>query len=55
MLVGHEPDFSETIGHLIGGGRLDLKKGALALVELEDRASTAGRLLWLIPPRVLDR
>jgi phosphohistidine phosphatase len=55
MLVGHEPDFSETIGHLIGGGRLDLKKGALALVELEDRASLTGRLVWLIPPKVLDR
>jgi phosphohistidine phosphatase len=55
MLVGHEPDFSETVSHLIGGGRLDVKKGALALVELEDRAALAGRLLWLIPPKVLDR
>jgi phosphohistidine phosphatase len=54
MLVGHEPDFSQTISHLIGGGRLDVKKGALALVELEDRAGL-GRLVWLIPPRVLDR
>ena len=48
MLVGHEPDFSETIGHLIGGGRLDLKKGALALVELKDRASPDG------PARLAD-
>jgi phosphohistidine phosphatase len=55
LLVGHEPDFSDTISRLIGGGRLDLKKGGLALVELEDRASPAGRLLWLLPPRVLDR
>jgi phosphohistidine phosphatase len=55
MLVGHEPDFSQTISHLIGGGRLDVKKGALALVELEDRAAAAGRLVWLIPPRALDR
>jgi phosphohistidine phosphatase len=54
MLVGHEPDFSQTISHLIGGGRLDVKKGALALVELEDRAGL-GRLVWLIPPRALDR
>jgi len=53
--VGHEPDFSDTISRLIGGGRLDLKKGGLALVELEDRATPAGRLLWLLPPRVLDR
>jgi len=55
MLVGHEPDFSETISHLIGGGRLEVKKGALALVELTDRASLAGRLVWLIPPKVLGR
>jgi phosphohistidine phosphatase len=55
LLVGHEPDFSETISRLIGGGRLDVKKGGLALVELDDRDSPAGRLLWLLPPRVLDR
>ena len=55
MLVGHEPDFSETITDLIGGGRLEVKKGALALVELEDPASLAGRLVWLIPPKALDR
>lgn len=55
MLVGHEPDFSRTISDLIGGGRLDVKKGALALVELEDRTSLAGRLVWLVPPKVLDR
>lgn len=55
MLVGHEPDFSDTIGQLIGGGRLEVKKGALALVELADRATLAGRLLWLIPPKLLDR
>ena len=55
MLVGHEPDLSRTISHLIGGGRLDVKKGALALVELKDRVSPAGRLVWLIPPKALDR
>lgn len=55
MLVGHEPDFSQTISKLIGGGRLDVKKGALALVEMEDLTSLAGRLAWLIPPKALDR
>ncbi len=55
MLVGHEPDFSETISHLIGGGRLDVKKGALVLVELADPTTLAGRLVWLIPPKVLAR
>jgi phosphohistidine phosphatase len=32
LLVGHEPDFSDVIGELIGG-RVDMKKGGLAAVE----------------------
>jgi phosphohistidine phosphatase len=55
LLVGHEPDFSETVSHLIGGARLEVKKGGLALVELADPAALEGQLVWLIPPKVLDR
>ncbi len=54
MLVGHEPDFSETIGQVTGGGRIAMKKGALAYVELEDSASLNGTLVWLIPPKALE-
>ncbi len=54
MLVGHEPDFSETIGHVTGGGGLTMKKGALACVEMKDPASLKGTLVWLIPPKVLE-
>src|SRR5262245_47354619 len=50
MLVGHEPDFSETIGALTGGGRVNMKKGALACVEVDDGAGLKGTLAWLIPP-----
>lgn len=53
MLVGHEPSMSQTIGHLVGGARIDLKKGGLASVELPDPSSPAGELAWLIPPKVL--
>jgi phosphohistidine phosphatase len=53
MLIGHEPSFSETIGALIGGGRIVCKKGGLACVKLGDRTSLKGELLWLIPPRLL--
>jgi phosphohistidine phosphatase len=53
MLVGHEPDFSETISHLIGGGRVIVKKGGLACVDMPDPASLQGDLVWLIPPSVL--
>jgi len=54
MLVGHEPDFSETISQVTGGGRLTMKKGALAYVEVEDPASLKGTLGWLIPPKALE-
>lgn len=54
MLVGHEPDFSQTISHVTGGGRLTMKKGALAYVEVEGRAAVKGTLVWLIPPKVLE-
>jgi phosphohistidine phosphatase len=55
MVVGHEPDFSETISALIGGGRIVCKKGGLALVELPNAHSRKGELVWLIPPKVLAR
>jgi phosphohistidine phosphatase len=55
MLVGHEPDFSETISALVGGGRIVCKKGGLALVELPNANSRHGELVWLIPPKVLTR
>ncbi len=53
MLVGHEPDFSETVGGLIGGGRVVCKKGGLALIELEQPDSLQGELVWLLPPSLL--
>jgi phosphohistidine phosphatase len=53
MLVGHEPDFSETIGELIGGASLDLKKGGLARIDLDDASAKHGALVWLIPPKAL--
>jgi phosphohistidine phosphatase len=55
MLVGHEPTMSATIGKLIGGASVELKKAALAGVELADHASTSGTLTCLIPPKVLVR
>lgn len=53
MLVGHEPSMSATIGRLVGEARVDLKKGGLACVELPDASTMIGRLLSLIPPKVL--
>lgn len=53
MLVGHEPTMSATIGRAIGKASLELKKAALAGIELGDRRSPSGTLLCLIPPKVL--
>jgi phosphohistidine phosphatase len=54
MLVGHEPDFSETIAVLIGGGRIVCKKGGLARVDV-DASLQNGELVWLLPPKGLAR
>lgn len=53
MLVGHEPDFSETISQVIGGGEIDLKKGGLACVDVENPAALEGTLVLLAPPKLL--
>jgi phosphohistidine phosphatase len=53
MLVGHEPDFSSTIAACIDGGRVEIKKGALARVDIDNPDSLSGILVWLLPPRVL--
>jgi len=52
MLVGHEPDFSETVSALIGGGRLTFKKAGLACVEMISLSPPQGDLVWLVPPRL---
>jgi phosphohistidine phosphatase len=49
MLVGHEPDLSTVAGSLTGG-RIDLKKGGLAVVRLE---GARGELAVLMRPREL--
>jgi phosphohistidine phosphatase len=50
LLVGHEPDLSRVAGELTGG-RIDLKKGGLAVVRLEGGAG--GELVILMRPREL--
>jgi phosphohistidine phosphatase len=49
LLVGHEPDFSQTVLEL-SGGRVDLKKGGVAAVRVEPGGGT---LLVLLRPREL--
>ena len=56
-LVGHEPDVSHLLGHLVGGAGegLTFKKGGVALVEIDGAAPASGRLIWFLPPRLLRR
>ena len=56
MLVGHDPDFSDLCGELIGALGLPLKKGALARLDgplpLRARGAT---LRWLVSPDLIQR
>jgi phosphohistidine phosphatase len=54
MVVGHEPDFSDTIGELTGG-RVVCKKAGLARVDVDGDRLSGGRLVWLVPPAFLVR
>jgi len=54
VLVGHEPSMSETIGELVGG-RIELKKGGIACVDLPDRSVMHGTLEWLLTPKLILR
>jgi phosphohistidine phosphatase len=51
VLVGHDPDFS-SIASTLTGAAIELRKGAIARIDLPDAEPTAGAgaLRWLIPP-----
>lgn len=49
LLTGHEPDLSGIVGDLTGG-RVDMKKGGLAVVRL---AGASGELVLLLRPAEL--
>ena len=51
MLVGHEPGLSAAVESLVGG-RIILKKGGMAYVQLADVAKK-GELAWLLQPRTI--
>ncbi len=54
MIVGHNPNLSEFLSLLISGSKSDaaaeLKKGAVARVEVKNRAAT---LEWLLTPKTV--
>ena len=54
-IVGHNPSFASVLSAVIGGAQVEMRKGAVALVEIEDPTAASGRLLWLAPPTLFDR
>ena len=54
VLVGHDPDFS-SIASTLTGAAIELRKGAIARIDLSDSGPSAGSgaLRWLIPPGVV--
>jgi phosphohistidine phosphatase len=53
IFVGHEPDFSATVQQMTGAC-IEMKKGGLARVDIDDYHPLRGRLTWLISPRIFD-
>ena len=56
LLVGHEPDFSETIAALIGlsdPSALKIRKASLVVIDLAGLNPGCGQLQFLIPARLL--
>lgn len=54
LLVGHDPDFS-TLASSLTGAAIELKKGAIARIDVGDAGPRAGggALRWLVPPSLL--
>lgn len=54
MLVGHDPDFTQLLGVLCDASGVEMKKGALARIDIAmPPAPGCGTLRWLVPPDVL--
>jgi phosphohistidine phosphatase len=57
-VVGHEPDLSTLLAHLLHGSgaqadRLAFRKGGAALVQVPGRPAQGGQLVWFLTPRIL--
>jgi phosphohistidine phosphatase len=55
LLVGHEPDLSGAIVHLIGGGSVRMQKASLARVDCSTARAGTGELRWLLTAEQLCR
>jgi phosphohistidine phosphatase len=55
MCFGHAPHLDQLIAHLAGarGVFTELKKAGVACFELQSLSEPKGKLLWILPPKVL--
>jgi phosphohistidine phosphatase len=55
LLVGHEPDFSSTIGALLGceGDSLHIRKASLTCLSVSAFSKGGGRLEFSLPVKIL--
>lgn len=57
MLVGHEPAWSTTVGHLLGSANVSLSPGTCVRIDTQTDWSKIefgdGVLRWMIPPALL--
>ena len=54
-IVGHEPMLSTLLSQLIGGGKIELRKGGVARLTVNAIAPGGASLRWLIVPRTFRR
>jgi phosphohistidine phosphatase len=55
LVCGHQPDLSEVVADLTGGGAVEFRKGSLALLDVDGARPGGGRLRALYPPSALRR
>ncbi len=53
-IVGHNPSLCEVLSAVTGEADLDLRKGAVALVDIREADGPRGRLMWLAPPSLFE-
>jgi phosphohistidine phosphatase len=51
-IVGHNPSFVNVLSEVTGATDLEIRKGAVALVNIPHPPTPAGTLTWLAPPQL---
>jgi len=52
LLIGHAPSIEEFVSELIGGGRVKMKAGAVAGLDVEEFRCGGAKIVYLITPRI---